>query len=110
MLKLCKAKKKTKAMLFQVITKPACSKCDVLIKWLNDNDIKFEEWSIADEMIQQRLKRDYNFTERFCDIQGCMLYIPLIRLDETGVYFFKELFDQDGLRVDSVKRLLKITT
>lgn len=102
------AKKAIKTVPFHVITKPFCSKSEALKKWLNVNNVKFEEWSLADEVIKRRLTSDDKFTERFCDIEGCMLYTPMIRLDDSGVYYLTELFDQNGLRVDAVKKLLKI--
>ena len=101
-------KKASKAVPFHVISKPACSKCEALKEWLGKNNVKFEEWSLADEEVKQRLISDEKFTEKFCDVDGCMVYTPVIRLDDTGEYYFKELFNQSGLRVDEIKKILSI--
>lgn len=102
------AKKSAKAVPFHVISKPDCSKCEALKKWLGENNVKFEEWSLADDEVKQKLISDEKFTEKFCDVEGCMVYTPIIRLDESGEYVFKELFNQSGLRVDALKKLLKL--
>ena len=93
---------------FAVISKPNCHKCDDLKAWLKKNDIKYDEWSIEDNDVKKKLIGDPKFTEKFCDIDGCMVYTPVIRLNKSGDYFFKELFNQSGLRVDAVKKVLKI--
>ena len=93
---------------FAVISKSGCHKCDDLKAWLKKGNIKFDEWSLEDKDVKQKLVGDPKFTEKFCDIDGCMVYTPVIRLSKTGDYFFKELFNQSGLRVDAVKKVLKI--
>jgi len=93
---------------FAVISKSGCHKCDDLKAWLKKGNIKFDEWSLEDSDVKQILFGDPKSTEKFCDIDGCMVYTPVIRLSKTGDYFFKELFNQSGLRVDAVKKVLKI--
>jgi len=102
------AKKSSTAVPFHVISKPGCEKCEALKGWLGENNVKFEEWSLADEEVKQKLINDEKFTEKFCDVEGCMVYTPVIRLDDSGEYYFKELFNQSGLRVDAVKKILKL--
>ncbi|HME52315.1 MAG TPA: hypothetical protein VKM55_08870 [Candidatus Lokiarchaeia archaeon] len=102
------AKESSKVVSFHVISKPACSKCEALKEWLGENNVRFEEWSLADEEVKQKLINDEKFTEKFCDVEGCMVYTPVIRLDDSGEYYFKELFNQSGLRVDVVKKILNL--
>ncbi len=93
---------------FTVISKPNCHKCEDLKAWLKKNNIKYDEWSLEDEAVKKKLISDPKFTEKFCDIDGCMVYTPVIRLSRSGDYVFKELFNQSGLRVEAVKKVLKI--
>jgi glutaredoxin len=93
---------------FAVISKPNCHKCEDLKAWLKKSDVKYDEWSLDDEAVKKKLVIDPKFTEKFCNIDGCMVYTPVIRLNKTGDYFFKEIFNQSGLRVDAVKKILKI--
>jgi glutaredoxin len=102
------SKKTAKPVPFHVISKPGCTKCESLKEWLTENNVKFEEWSLADEDVKQKLITDEKFTEKFCDVDGCMVYTPVIRLDDSGEYYFKELFNQSGLREDAVKKLLNL--
>jgi len=97
-----------KAAGFQVISKPGCHKCEDLKAWLTENDIKFDELSLENDEVKQKLVGDPKFVEKFCTIDGCMVYTPVIRLSDTGDYYFKELFNQSGLRVDAVKKILKL--
>lgn len=92
----------------QVISKKGCPRCDVLKNWLNDNKIAFEEWHLEDETIKHKLLDDPKFIDKFCDIDGCMVYTPVMRIDDTGEYIFKELFSQIGLRSDFIKQKLQI--
>ncbi len=94
---------------FTVISKPNCHKCEALKAWLKTNNINFDEWSLEDNEIKKKLVADPKFTEKFCDVDGCMVYTPVIRLSKTGNYVFKEIFNQSGLRVDAIKKILKIT-
>jgi glutaredoxin len=91
---------------FSVISKPNCSKCEDLKGWLKKNNVKYTELSLDDNDVKKKLIGDMKFTEKFCDIDGCMVYTPVIKLDKTGDYFFKELFNQSGLRVSSLKKII----
>ncbi len=90
----------------QVISKAGCHKCDDLKAWLKKNNVKFDEWSLEDAKVKNKLLSDEKFITRFCDIDGCMVYTPVVRLDETGEYYFKELFGVSGLRVDAIKKII----
>jgi hypothetical protein len=93
---------------FQVITKQGCPKCETLKSWLKSKKIQFEELAIEDEKVTSKLLIDPKFIQNFCDIEGCTVYTPLIHLDETGIYYFKELFGINGLREQYIKKLLDI--
>ena len=93
---------------FQVISKKNCPRCEDLKGWLKAKNLKYEEWKIEDAEVRIRLMADEQFTQKFCDLDGCMVYTPVIRLDETGEYHFKELFNQMGIREKFVKELLQI--
>ena len=93
---------------FQVISKENCSKCEDLKGWLKENDVKYEEWSLSDNEVKKNLLDDEKFIGKFCDIEGCMVYTPVIRLKDTGEYVFKELFGISGLRKDFIKDLLEL--
>ena len=91
---------------FQVISKESCSRCAMLKSWLKTQKIPYEELHLEDESVKAKLLVDNVFIENFCDIEGCMVYTPLIHLD--GKYYFKELFGIDGIRENFVKKLLDI--
>ena len=98
MAKKSESKAAAMAAAFQVISKPGCHKCEDLKAWLTKNNVKFEEWSLESDEVKQKLVGDPKFTEKFCNIDGCMVYTPVIRLSDTGDYYFKEIFNQSGLR------------
>jgi len=87
----------------QVISKKGCPRCDTLKNWLKDNKIPFEEWKLEDEHVKHKLLDDPKFIQQFCDVDGCMVYTPVMRIDETGEYIFKELFNQRGVRSNFMK-------
>lgn len=93
---------------FQVISKPNCNKCEQLKDWLKEQEIKFEEWSLAEDDVKKKLLDDEKFIQRFCDIDGCMVYTPVMRLEESGKYYFKELWGVSGLRKDFISKLLEL--
>lgn len=93
---------------FQVISKQGCPKCETLKSWLKQNKITFEELPIEDKKVANKLLNDPKFVQDFCDIDGCTVYTPLIHLDETGEYYFKELFGINGIREQYIKNLLDI--
>ena len=92
----------------QVITKIDCSRCKILKSWLDDNNVPYSEWTVGNEKIQHKLLHDPLFTDKFCDIEGCKVYTPLLRIDETGKYLSNHLFGFDGLRVDFLKDTIGI--
>jgi hypothetical protein len=93
----------------QVVSKKNCNRCEILKDWLNENDVPFSEWSVGNEKIQQKLLHDAKFTNQFCDIEGCKIFTPLLRIDDTGTYYSKHLFGIDGLRVDFIKEKIEFT-
>jgi hypothetical protein len=92
----------------QIISKVGCHRCEDLKTWLNENKISFVEWKLEDPLITKRLLDDPKFVQKFCDIDGCMVYTPVLRIEETGDYYFKELFNQMGLRLSFLKKILDI--
>lgn len=95
---------------FKVITKQNCSKCADLKAWLKDKDINFDEWSVEDQKVVDKLLHNENFIQTFCDIEGCTVFTPVIYLPEDNKYYFKELFGIDGLRKDYITKLLELKT
>ena len=76
----------------QVVSKENCSRCDILKDWLNENKVPFSEWPVNNQEIQHKLLHDAQFTDNFCDIEGCKVYTPLLRIDDSGEYYSKHLF------------------
>lgn len=93
---------------FQVLTKPKCPKCKKLKEWLASIDAEYEEWNTSDKETQKKLIHDEKFVQAFCDVDGCLIYTPVVRVDDTGEYFHEELWDDSGLNEDFVKKLLDI--
>jgi glutaredoxin len=91
---------------FSVITKDNCSKCVDLKTWLKEKNIKYEEWSVEDQSVVDKLLHNEVFIDTFCDIEGCTVYTPVIYAD--GRFYFKELFGIDGLRVEFITNLLEL--
>ena len=90
----------------QVVTKPNCSRCKILKDWLKEKDYEFTEWLVENQNIQNKLLHDKQFTNTFCDIEGCKVFTPLLRVDETGKYYSKQLFGIDGLREEFLSNLI----
>ena len=78
---------------FSVITKKNCSKCVDLKDWLKESQVQYEEWSVEDKQIVDKLLHNEGFIQTFCDIEGCTVYTPVIHVD--GKFYFKELFGID---------------
>ncbi|MHA1679752.1 MAG: hypothetical protein ACTSUE_02010 [Promethearchaeota archaeon] len=93
---------------FQVVSKKDCSKCDDLKAYLKEKGATYDEWPLSKEDVKDKLLHDEKFIQNFCDIDGCMVYTPVIRIDETGEYYFKELFGMSGLRKDFINKLLEL--
>ncbi|MBN2155782.1 MAG: hypothetical protein JW776_07045 [Candidatus Lokiarchaeota archaeon] len=93
---------------FKVITKENCSKCSDLKSWLKEEDIRFEEWSVEDQQVVDKLLHNEMFIQTFCDIEGCTVYTPVIYLPNENKYYFKELFGIDGLRKKFIRNLLEL--
>ena len=93
---------------FQVISKDNCRRCDLLKDWLKTHNLEYEEWNFNDEKIQYDLLREDEFIQTFCATGNCQVYTPVIRLDETGEYHYKQLFNQMGVREKFIKELLQI--
>ncbi|TFG19087.1 MAG: hypothetical protein EU530_07330 [Promethearchaeota archaeon] len=91
---------------FSVITKDHCSKCVDLKDWLKEKKIKFDEWSVGNQIVVDKLLHNEEFIETFCDIEGCTVYTPVIHVD--GKFYFKELFGIDGLRKNFITKLLDL--
>jgi hypothetical protein len=90
----------------QVITRPDSEKCITLKTWLGKNKVKYTEWSIDDSDIKRKLLDDDKYTAKYCDLEGCMSKLPMIRLDDTGEYIIDGLFSSDKLQVDAVKKII----
>ncbi len=91
---------------FSVITKKNCNKCVDLKSWLKEKEVKFDEWSVEDQKVVDKLLHNEEFIQTFCDIEGCTVYTPVIQTG--GKFYFKELFGIDGLRKDFIKKLLEL--
>ncbi len=91
----------------QVVTKPNCSRCSMLKEWFHTNQIEYTEWPVENPKIQNKLLHDPKFTENYCDIEGCKVFTPILRIDESGEYYSKHLFGIDGLRIDFLKEKLE---
>jgi hypothetical protein len=90
----------------QVITRPDSEKCNQLKAWLGKNKIKYTEWSIDDSDVKRKLLDDDKYTTEYCDLEGCMSKLPMIRLDDTGEYIIEGLFNNEKLQVDAVKKII----
>ena len=75
---------------------------------MNQNGIEYEEWKIEDEEVQHKLLDDPKFTDAFCDLQGCIVHTPVLHIDENDEYYYKELFNQAGVRASFIKKKLEI--
>lgn len=93
---------------FQVISKPNCSRCELLKDWLKKEEIEYEELSLTSPEVKNMLLDDEKFIAKFCDIDGCMVLTPVIRVKETGAYYSKQLFGIDGVRSKFIKETLEI--
>ena len=91
---------------FSVITKDHCSKCVDLKSWLKEKEVKFDEWSVENQKVVDKLLHNEEFIQTFCDIEGCTVYTPVIHAD--GKFYFKELFGIDGLRKEFITKLLDL--
>ncbi|MHA1110712.1 MAG: hypothetical protein ACTSRE_06385 [Promethearchaeota archaeon] len=91
---------------FSVITKHHCSKCTDLKGWLKEEGVKFDEWSVEDQSIVDKLLHNEEFIQTFCDIEGCTVLTPVIHTE--GKFYFKELFGIDGLRKNFITKLLEL--
>ena len=93
---------------FQIISKFDCHKCEDLKKWLRQEKIKYEEWSLEDQNIIDKLLEDPKFIDKFCDTEGCVAYTPIIRIQKTGDFYYEDLFGLKGMNVEYIKNLLDI--
>ena len=93
---------------FQIISKKNCSRCDRLKVWLKENNLDYEEWKLEDPQIKDKLLADPTFVHTFCDVNGCMIYTPVMKVEETGNYYYKRLFGMSGIRGDFIKKTLEV--
>lgn len=93
---------------FQVITKINCHKCEDLKKWLKLKKINYEEWSLEDQKVVDKLLEDQKFLDKFCDTEGCVAFTPIIRIQKTGDFYHENLFGLKGMDVEYIKKLLAI--
>ncbi len=91
---------------FVVISKKDCPKCDDLKKWLKAKNAAYEEWKIEDQKVVQKLVADPGFIQTFCNIEGCVVYTPVIYVPDEKKYYFKELFGIKGLREKEVTQII----
>ncbi|HME55668.1 MAG TPA: hypothetical protein VKM55_25905 [Candidatus Lokiarchaeia archaeon] len=92
---------------FQVITNEDSENCELLKSWLKQHRAKFDEWHIEDSEVKNRLLDDDKFNQRFCDIVGCAASTPVIHVEDTGEYYYENLFNIDGLvDEDTVKDII----
>lgn len=77
-----------------------------LKSWFKEKKVKFDEWSVEDQKVVDKLLHNEEFIQTFCDIEGCTVYTPVIYAD--GKFYFKELFGINGLRKDFISKLLEL--
>ena len=90
----------------QVIGVPNSKKVAELSAFLKKNKVNHTLWSVDDNDVKRRLLDDDKFTEKYCDMAGCMSKLPMLRLDETGEYITDGLFKDDVLQVDAAKKII----
>lgn len=88
-----------------IITKKDCPRCVTMKEWLKDNKIEYTERDIDDESYVQQLVRDKEFLKTFCDDESCIVNTPAVSY--KGKYWFKELWDEDGLKKKKAAKLFK---
>ena len=81
---------------FQIITGKNCDECNVLKDFLKTRKINYTEWKIEDPKTKEYLLKDPKYLTDYCDIDSCKLHLPAIRLEDTGEYFWKHMFDLDN--------------
>jgi hypothetical protein len=90
----------------QVIGVPDSKKLKDLTTFLKKYKVNHAFWSIDDSDVKRKLLDDDKFTEKYCDLAGCMSKLPMIRLDDTGEYIVDGLFKDDVLQVDAAKKII----
>lgn len=71
-------------------------KVQQLKKWLKQNKVKYEEWSIHDDKVKEILLNSAEFQKTYCDAEACAMNLPAIHLEETDKYFFVDMIDFDA--------------
>ncbi|NMC03805.1 MAG: hypothetical protein GYA24_01275 [Candidatus Lokiarchaeota archaeon] len=90
----------------QVIGIPNSKKVKELVAFLKKNKINHAIWSIDDSDIKRKLLDDSKFTEKYCDLAGCMSKLPMLRIDETGEYVVDGLFKNDALQDEVARKVI----
>lgn len=92
---------------FVIISKSNCPKCDDLKNWMKANKVSaYKEWKIEDQVVVQKLLANPEFVKTFCDVDGCVVYTPVIHKPEENKFYFKELFGINGIRDKEVKKII----
>lgn len=90
----------------QVIGVPDSKKLKDLAAFLKKNKVNHAIWSVDDSDTKRKLLDDSKFTEKYCDLAGCMSKLPMLRLDDTGEYIVDGLFKNDVLQVDVARKAI----
>ncbi len=90
----------------QIIGVPNSKKVTELSTFLKKYKVNHKLWSIDDNDVKRKLLDDDKFTEKYCDVAGCMSKLPMIRLDDTGEYIVDGIFKDDVLQVDVAKKFI----
>ncbi|MBN2154366.1 MAG: hypothetical protein JW839_23120 [Candidatus Lokiarchaeota archaeon] len=77
-----------------------------LSAFLKKNKVNHTFWSVDDSDVKRKLLDDSRFTDKYCDFDGCMSKLPMIRLDDTGAYVDEGLFEDDVLQANVVKQIV----
>jgi glutaredoxin len=83
-----------------------CDQCKWLKKFLNEYKVNYQEYEIDNKEVAIRLEKDKKFQNHFCDIEACRVELPIMRLKDTGEFFYKSNLDFDNMW--ELKKLLQI--
>lgn len=78
---------------FKIVVKKDCYFCDLLIKWLSDNNIDFHILDYQDPRdFDDPLMKNPTFNSLYCDMSACVESIPLIVKNDKEFYY-SEIWD-----------------
>lgn len=90
----------------QIITNRNDQRTKLLKRWLKQNKVKYEEWSIHDSKVREILLNSSEFTKNYCEVDDCIIDLPAIHVEETDKYYFVDVIDFDSFY--KLRKLLEI--